>query len=184
MTKEAQRGRRWWWKVELKSFSCTWRFVSSLQSARSKCSVLSPCSFSNNKDAAAAVLFYGTIQLLFQALPANNIKCACLSSCAQWEVLLAGEEGGGTKLSTNTLHAAMQLVSLELLWLGLKKKGDDSVGARNWNNGLVCDTQPLTCICFINGVLSGHIVTWAASPAAQKPHRPGCRFVQRYIWLV
>lgn len=119
MTKEAQRGRRWWWKVELKSFSCTRRFVSSLQSARSKCSVLSPCSFSNNK---AAVLFYGTIQLLFQALPANNIKCGCLSSCAQCEVLLAGEEGGGTKLSTNTLHAARQLVSLELLWLGLKKK--------------------------------------------------------------
>lgn len=90
---------------------------NSLQSARSKCSVLSPCSFGNNKAAAAAaaVLSYGTIQLLFQALPANNIKCGCLSSCAQCEVLLAGEEGGGTKLSTNTLHAARQLVSLELL---------------------------------------------------------------------
>lgn len=56
---------------------------------------------------------YSTIQLLCQVRPANNNKSGCLSSCAQCEVLLAGEEGGGAKLSSNSQHAARQLVSLD-----------------------------------------------------------------------
>lgn len=87
--------------------------------------------------AAAAVLFYGAIQLLFQLLPANDIKSGGLSSCAQCELLLAGEVGGGAKLSTSTLHAARQLVSLELL------RHNGSVEARKWNRSLERDTQPL-----------------------------------------
>lgn len=86
----------------------------NLQSTRSKCGVLSPLSFSKNKATAATVLFYSTIQLLFQVRPANNFKSGCLSSCAQCEVLLAGDKGGGAKLSTHTLRAVRQLVSLEL----------------------------------------------------------------------
>lgn len=141
-----------------------------LQSARSKCGVLSPLSFSDNK-AAAAVLFYSTMRLLFQVRPANNIKSGCLSSCAQCEVLLAGGEGGGAKLSTQ--HAARSqaagVIRASLTWT--EKRHNGSVGARKWNNGF----SLLLEFVFLTGCSHGS----GASLTAWKPCRPGCGYTRR-----